>query len=229
MSSSPVVVPKWDPNNFERGKHISMIICASRASGKSYFARWLCLCVLRQHYDLFVVSCSSPTEMEKWLDVLPTELAFDTFKPALIEMLIARNEQRVKQGKRRLNVLLVYDDQVGTTIKSDPALLQVFTRGRHAGISCIFISQSYSLASPVWRANCDIFCIGRNNSAAARKALQDSILSGTVLVPDGVHEKKMWQQLTHTYATRNGDMLIVDWRDGTEQMLHRFRAPAGME
>lgn len=227
--TQPVSIPKWDPSNFERGKHFSALVIASRNSGKSYLTRYLLLCQLRQHYDVFVIFCSNISEREKYLEIIPTELAYGEYKPALIEMLFSRNEQRAQQGKRKLDILTVFDDEIGAKIKNDDQLLQTYTRGRHNGISCLFISQSYSLAAPVWRNNSDLIILLRQNSAAARKAVQDSILSGSVLVPDGVHEKKMWAQLLRSYATKNGDALVVDYRGGQEDMLYRFRAPAGME
>jgi len=226
--SKAIHVPKWEPE-FKRGKHVSALVIASRNSGKSYLTRYLLLCKLRDKYDLFVIFCSNVEEREKYLDIIPTELAYGEYKPHLIQTLFDRNEQRAQLGKPKLNVLVLFDDEVSAKIKNDDQILQTYTRGRHNGISCLFISQSHTLAAPTWRNNSDIVIIGRQNSAQARKAIMDNILSGSVDTPDGVSEKKLWQQIMRSHATANGDVLVVDYRCNDSDMLFRFRAPPGLE
>lgn len=225
---SSVSIPKWTPK-FEKGKHISMLVIASRNSGKSYLTRHLLLHYLRDKYQLYVIFCSNAEEREKYLDIIPTDLAFENYKPELVKTLFELNEKRAREGKRKMDILILFDDEVGSKLKNNDDLLQTFTRGRHNGVSCVFITQAYTLANSTWRNNSDLIIMGRNNSAQARKGLVDNILSGSIDVPDNLNEKRLFQQLMRSYATETGSFLLCDYRGGEAEMLFRYRAPDGLE
>lgn len=219
---------EWQPN-FERGKHFSSLIISSRNSGKSYLTRYLLLYKLRDKYDLFVIFCSNIEEREKYEEIVPTNLSFQNFKPDLVAELMEKNEQRVTQGKKRLNILMIFDDSVGNQIKNDDSLLQTFSNGRHKGISCIFISQSYSLCSPVWRTNSDIIILLKQNSSRARENVRDNFLMGSLYTPDNINEKKFYNSIIRKYMSKVGDSIIIDYTGSSSDNVYRYRAPDDLE
>lgn len=223
-SEDPAQLTKWDPV-FEKGKHFSMLIISSRNSGKSYLCRYLLQYRLVDKFDLFVIFVNNNEELEKYTEIVPTELAFTDYKPELINDIRRKNEERIVQGKKMLNVLVLLDDTVGNKIKSDDTLLQSYTNGRHAGITTIFISQSYALANTAWRNNSDVVILLKQNSGGARKAIVENFLDGSLYIDDDKNEKKIYKKIVYKYMSKVGDCLIIDYRDASSDNLHWFRAP----
>ena len=219
-------VRQWKPD-YEKGKHFSQLVISSRNSGKSYLCRYLLLYKLRDKFDMFVVFCNNINERNKYCDIFPTPLSFSEYKPELIQELFDNNQKREREGKPKLDILILWDDSVGNKIKNDHQLLQTFATGRHHSISCIFISQSYSLCSPQWRNNADIIMLLKQNSSSARKNIKDNFLYGSMYVDTG--ENKLYDEIIRTYMSDVGDALVIDYRGSATDNLYRFRAPNNLE
>lgn len=224
----PIVIEKlemWKPK-FKRGDTFSCSIFASRRSGKSYLIRHLIRKYLRSKYDLFVVVSDSPDTQSDLSPVLPdTAIFLNEMDYSLIDMMGAKNDERVKQGKKELTMLVVFDDKIGNEVKSDDKLLQIFTRGRHIGVSIIFSSQSKKFAETTWITNSDYIIMLKANVQQQRKTILDNIIKGTVNVPDEVNEERYLRLLMSTYMSKTGDALVVDNKDATSNNLRWYRAP----
>jgi hypothetical protein len=218
-------LPVWKPK-FQRGKNFSMLVLASRGSGKSYLTKYLLEYHLRDKYDLFVVISDSDDELENYKEILPGRLFFNDFKPEIITNLIEMNKKRLQEGKPLLQVLFVFDDKISNKMKYNDELLQLFTRGRHVGISIVFISQSHVFASAAWRNNSDTIIVLKQNAKQARDAINDNILIGSLDAPDNVNEKKYYMNVMRNYINKEGDAIVLDFNEGAFNNLFQYRAPS---
>ena len=218
-------LPVWKPK-FQRGKNFSMLVLASRGSGKSYLTKYLLEYHLRDKYDLFVVISDSDDELENYKEILPGRLFFNDFKPELITNLIEMNKKRIQEGKPLLQVLFVFDDKISNKMKYNDELLQLFTRGRHVGISIVFISQSHAFASAAWRNNSDTIIVLKQNAKQARDAINDNILIGSLDAPENVNEKKYYMNVMRNYINKEGDAVVLDFNEGAFNNLFQYRAPS---
>jgi len=178
---------------------------------------------------MFVLFVNSMEERERYLEILPTELAFDEYKPEIIKGIGDKNEKRKAEGKKPFNVLVLFDDTSGNKIKNDDQILQTYINGRHKNLSVIFITQSYSLANSTWRSNSDIIMLLRQNSSQARKSVRETILDGSVYVDEGLNEKRFYNDLMRKHMSKTGDCLVVDFRNRGMDNLYHYRAPADLE
>jgi hypothetical protein len=217
-------LPKWKPD-FKRGKNFSMLILASRGSGKSYLTQYLLTYHLRDKFDLFVVISESEDELEKYREILPGKLFFDDFNPDLIQNLIRINKDRQRKSQPIYETLIVFDDKISNKLKYSDELLQLFTRGRHVGISIIFISQSHSYANAAWRNNSDTIIMLKQNSRQARVAITENVMMGALDVPEGANEKQFYTDVMRKYMNSEGDAVVLDYRKGAFDNLYQYRAP----
>lgn len=221
-----VRIPLWQPE-FKRGKHFSSLIISSRNSGKSYLCRYLLKYKLRNLYDMFVIFCNNIEEREKYQNILPTELAYASYDGDMIKQIIAQNQTRVKENKKPINWLVLMDDTIGNRIKNDDDMLQTYCTGRHFGVSIIFISQNYSLCNTIWRNNSDLIFLLKQNSSQARKAIKDNIISGSLYIEKD--ENIILNKVLHTYMSKVGEVLVVDYRNANSDNLYRYKAPSGLK
>jgi len=216
---------KWKPK-FKRGDYFSMIIFASRNSGKSYLIKDLIRNYLRSKYDIFiVVSDSGDTESDLG-PVLPvgqthfwTSMNYDA-----ITIMEGQNKERAAEGKNPLSMLIIFDDKVSVRQRSDDRLMQLFTRGRHMNLSIIFSGQAKKFADTGFLNNADYVILLKANSQQQRKTILDNVLKGTVDVPDDVNENRYLSTIMRTYMSEVGDAIVIDCKKGTNGGLLRYRA-----
>lgn len=220
-----VSVPRWKPK-FKRGKPFAMLIFASRNSGKSYLMRHLIRDYLKDQYDLFVIVSDSPDTKLDFEPVMPKGTIYLTdMNYGIINELERTNKKRVEAKKDPLQMLILFDDKVGNDTKNDQQLLQLFTRGRHLGVSLMFASQAKKLAETTWLNNADYTIILKQNSAQQKRTVIDNILCGTVEIHDEKQEKAILRQIVANYASEQGDALVIDNAARSNDNLHWYRAP----
>jgi len=219
-----VELEEWEPN-FVEGKHFSMLVFASRASGKSYLIKYLLKYKLRDKYDEFVVFTQSMDEMEEYTSVLKSGRFYNEYKHEIIDEIRRSNKILIDQKRQPKNTLVVFDDMISNKQKYDDSLLQLFANGRHDGISIIFSSQSHTYASSTWRNNASILISLKQNSRQSRDAVKKNILYGSVEVPEEKNESQYYESIMREYMGIPGDALVIDFRDKGFDNLYWFRAP----
>jgi hypothetical protein len=220
-----IKLPKWKPK-FKRGDYFSMLIFASRNSGKSYLIKDLIRNHLRGKYDIFiVVSDSADTESDLG-PVLPEGQThfWTTMNYDAVTIMAGQNKERAKEGKNPLAMLIIFDDKVSMRQRSDDRLTQLFTRGRHMDLSIIFASQSKKFADTSFLNNADYVILLKANSQQQRKTILDNVLKGTVDVPDEVNENRYLAAIMRTYMSAVGDAVVIDCKKGTNGGLQWYRA-----
>lgn len=224
-------LPVWKPS-FRPDKPFSAIVSASRESGKSYLVRHFLKSILVQNFDVFVVFCGSPTQLDEYKEILPGSLFFDEFRPEVISSIEASQNKRHAENKPMLRVLMIMDDCVGYKEKNSDEIMQSYTRGRHINTSIIFITQNITLCNTHWRTNSDYLFILKNNAASAKNFLAKELLDGIEdedilmeYVPENkTTSQKMYLYLLNKYAKVKGDCLVVDITDD-ENKIFQYRAP----
>ena len=108
------------------------------------------------------------------------KLYFDTYRPEELEAVITTQKKIVaaqkKRGDRRLySVLVCVDDFADSAALSRRSVLlhELYTRGRHAGISTITSVQRYRSLSPIIRVNATSLVIFRIRNAKELEALSE--------------------------------------------------------
>jgi hypothetical protein len=220
-----VKLAKWTPK-FKRGDYFSMIICASRNSGKSYLIKDLIRNYLRAKYDVFIVVSDSGDTESDLAPVLPADRShfWTEMNYAAITVMEGRNKERAAEGKQPLSMLIVFDDKVSVRQRSDDRLMQLFTRGRHMHLSIIFSTQSKKFADTGFLNNADYVLLLKANSRQQQKTLIDNVLKGTAETPDGVNENKYFEMIIRQYMSNVGDVVVIDCKKGTNGGLLRYRA-----
>lgn len=225
QASGTVKLATWKPK-FKRGDYFSMLIFASRNSGKSYLIKHLIRTYLRDKYDIFiVVSDSGDTESDLG-PVLPPERTqfWNEMNYGAITIMEGQNKERTAEGKKPLSMLIVFDDKVSVRQRSDDRLMQLFTRGRHMHLSIIFSSQAKKFADTGFLNNADYVLLLKANSQQQRKTILDNVLKGTVETPDEVNENKYLTMIMRQYMSNVGDVIVIDCKKGTNGGLLRYRA-----
>ena len=166
------------PRPVDKKTLFSMIISGSSRSGKSFFLADLLDRRLKYLYDFVVIFSGTDTsDFEKVLD--PNRTIVRSF----IDLnLIERIKQRNREGHTE-KVLLIFDDLGNSDLVKDPNFIDLYTLGRHYGISVIFLTQYYAMLKPAIRGNTlyqVIFSVvGRNREELIRENLLGSYWKDT--------------------------------------------------
>lgn len=219
----------WKPK-FRRGGYFSSMLVASRKSGKSYLVKYLLQEHLMGLYHLTVIMCPSIDDLEEYnscIGKFPKKLC-SKYDEQYLERLVLRNEERMIKGKKPIETLVLIDDSSGVDTRNSDMLFKLYTRGRHAGISVIFICQEYTSLKPGIRNNVELWILLRQLSTNGRVKAAEEVLSGSNRLDSSINEKKFYLDLQDDYAREVGDALIVDKR-GEDDGLFYFRAPDGLE
>ncbi len=225
MSEEKIKLHKWKPK-FKRGKPFAMLLFASRNSGKSYLMRHLIRSQLKQQYDIIVIISDSPDTKKDFEPCCPPNTVYlSDMNFSIINNLIELNTKREKKGKEPLEMLLVFDDKIGKNVKNDDNLLQIFTRGRHIHVSVIFSSQAKKMAETTWLNNADQIVILKQNSAQQRETILKNVLKGTVAITDKRKENETLANIMTAHCSKQGDALIIDNTQTSENNLFWYRAP----
>jgi len=133
-------------------KPFSMILCASRNQGKSYMIRYLYENHWEKKFDLVMVF--SKTLGSGFYDqFIKSKTKYSSFSPEILQKLFALQEEHKKKTSSYLNILCVFDDCLGSNIMYNQEVQDVFTLGRHLGLSVVFATQNPTCVSQTCRQN----------------------------------------------------------------------------
>lgn len=155
----------WEPafpvyDHKDRPEHIrkksikpfSMILAASRNQGKSVLIRHLYEQYWEGKFDLVIVF--SKTLGNGWYDqFIKHQTKFSTFDTEKLEMLNDIQQEQLEKTGYYLNILCIFDDCLGKDIMYSQELDDIFTLGRHKGISVVFATQNPTCINQTARQN----------------------------------------------------------------------------
>jgi len=207
----------------EKGKHYSMVMVASRNSGKttlySYYHEFF-----KKMFDIILIFCNSlQAEIYKFLTPDEKQFAFDTYVPAVL-----RDMEKVqKQTKNAFHILNVFDDCVNLTDnKNSDDILQLFSRGRNKNNSVLFSAQSPMFMNKNSRPNTDILFILNLRTASMMNAVIDQFLYNVIPTPKSANTKTLKYAYYHKLIkekTKDHGVLVIDFLN--DEKIYEFRVP----
>jgi hypothetical protein len=210
---------KWKPV-FKKGDYFSMVITASRNSGKTYLIKHLLDKYLVKLYDIIIFVSDSPDTAEEFKHISKA-----IFLTKMNFNIINKIAQANKERDEPLRTLLVYDDKIGKETKYDDQLMQLFTRGRHLNLSIIFASQSKKLMDTTWLNNSDYIILLKQNSAQQKKTILENVLIGSIDMEDEKEERNVMKRIMMKYIGKKGDAIVINNKEQTNNNLFYYRAP----
>lgn len=167
---------EWEPV-----KHYSMVIDASRGSGKTAFIKahfefW------KTKYDIILFFCQNPqSEHYDWLDdSYKDKWMFLQWQPEILVIL----EKFQNATKNALRILIIGDDIMDRSNKYSDSLRQTYLRGRNIGVSVILAGQSPMLFDPDIRGNSDFYMSGDHYGPELKEKAIRTFLLGAVPLPE---------------------------------------------
>jgi hypothetical protein len=210
---------KWKPV-FKKGDYFSMVITASRNSGKTYLIKHLLDKYLIKQYDIIIFVSDSPDTVEEF-EHITKAIFLTSMNFSIINKISNANKER----EEPLRTLLIYDDKIGNETKYDDNLMQLFTRGRHLNLSIIFASQAKKLMDNSWLNNSDYIVLLKQNSAQQKRVILENVLMGTIDMEDEKEEKLLLKRVMARYMAEKGDAIVINNKDRTNDNLFYYRAP----
>lgn len=143
-----------------------ILISAMRGSGKSELVKYILKSFIHQFNDHLIIC---PTNFSGFYDksIYKVIYNFDDDKLGeLINYLSIINDGKDKKSKDFHNMLLVLDDCISDiNFKKCKNLQNIIVRGRHYGITLIFITQylKSQACPPIVRNNADYIFLGKQN------------------------------------------------------------------
>jgi len=187
---------KWNVSKKSFTENFSMLMLASRRSGKSYLLKHLFDNYMK--FNKVVIFTRNKSNYDDW----KTKMIYDKFNEGTLQIL---NNYNKKNNER---ILIIFDDFMGKDTKSSEEISKLFSEGRHNGLSVVFLVQELKGAATTWRNNSDYVIILRNNSQDERLKIIDKMLRGSVFY-EGKSEIKFYSGLIKKY-TENYKCLIID-------------------
>src|SRR5690606_3882234 len=134
-------------------------------------------CNLGDEYDHVLVISESPDSIDRYSNFVHGNFFFDKCDPEVLDKLIKQSQHSVLEGKPT-KFLLIFDDTIGNNMKNNESMMKIYAIGRHNRISCILITQKFTLINTTVRNNSDVILIGRTTNAGEKKSIVDNLLDG---------------------------------------------------
>ena len=155
----------WKPKLI---KGFTMIICASRRSGKTIFTKFLTLYKggLLDSSDIILVMTSGVNKNA--YNFISPDNIITGYQPEVINDILDQQDETKKEielatyydNKKKPElptITIILDDCIEFRTRYDRTLERLFFQGRHYNINLLFITQSLSCISPSFLRNCDYF------------------------------------------------------------------------
>lgn len=249
----------WNPNIFTRGEHFAITITAPREQGKSTLFRDIFIkCNFRDLFDVHVLFSKTLNE-DFFGEFFPGDgrLMFRGYNPNKLMKIVDLSKKFHEIHGRWPNILIVFDDCVGESsgtvdarkkagpknVKNENEILELFTMGRHQGMSVVFITQSPTLISPEWRKNTNIHIILYTPDENDKEHIYNNALAGVDIrkakwsdgsafdVPAGykslVHvgpPKKKFMLDLYERSCRDYTAIVINTRPNFDQPIAKYRA-----
>ena len=170
--------------DLDKFKNFNCLITSKTNSGKSVFLKDICSQIKGWYTSVYVFSLTSYLQPDLF-DFVPKENIIHTFDQDKLRGIWQAQEQEIMRLRRTKikeenlpRVLILYDDLISDPkVRNSPILKQLFVMARHAKISQIFLSQSFTAVPPVLRKNVAMAISFYLDSETDRKAFCESYLS----------------------------------------------------
>ena len=212
--------------NFEvTDKAIS--ISAKRNSGKSELVKYIIHQYHQEFMNIFVISGTEKVNhFYSKIQYVNPKYIYHKFDTSFIESLIKKmeklNEGKTKKDKDFKRILLIMDDVFSSfNAHSEKAFEQIFTLGRHLGITIITITQYIYMLPPRCRSNCDWILVSQMNQQGL-EILTNEYRYGNI---DSKEFKQMYLKNTSDYGFLLINATCSESNDNLEGIYGCIRVP----
>jgi hypothetical protein len=197
---------QWHPLSYEFDKPFTLVISASRNSGKSYLVKHLYQNYLSMHFDSVVVFSHSVCN-GFYEEFLPGKLFFNDYSESVLSKVVC-TASAMKQKNKNYRVLVILDDCLNRKNAYSPSLNKLFSMGRHINISCIMVSQTLkTYFSGLMRENTNLLIILHQRSRGEKLYLYEKFLDDRI---DDDDLPRRWRANKKDYVMK---LLKVTCRD----------------
>ena len=169
---------KWNkefPINKKRRVCFSSIFIAPRRSGKSFMIKHLLATSLKNKFDHIIVF-TTKQGIKDYSEFIPGNLLFEGFNARKMNLIRDINDKRLKP----FNILVILDDTCSRKEKYNAAIQELYTNGRHSGVSIIYTTQSPTLVDNNIKMNSDLILIWDVFNTRGRRYISQNLLSGVL-------------------------------------------------
>lgn len=164
--------------------NMNVILTSKTNSGKSVILKDICYDLKDRYHQVYVFSLTAYLQPDLFTFV-PEENIINKFDESFLETIWKQQEKLVlrlkKSNTKEDNIprtLIIYDDLISDpAVSKSPVLRKLFVMGRHAKISQMFLTQSFTAIPPILRKNCAIAIAFYLDSYTDREAYAKSYLS----------------------------------------------------
>lgn len=186
------------------------IIAGCTGSGKTHLAKWL----LRRLPDdslseLYIVSATA--KPSTWEETTPSRVKTE-WDPAWVR----------RKMKRPGHKLFIIDDFLGLIRRDEPALIYMFTAGRHHGSSVILITQKLNGFAPAIRVNASRVYLCRTLAVKELDVLYEEVATASL------RKRSDWYAFVEK-ETRDHGVLVVDQQAGGHDPFQTVRPKGKLE
>lgn len=141
------------------------LLVGKRGSGKTVLMKHLIECEY-QDFDKIFLFCPTSDLNDDFKELIPETCTFKEYDDDWVIRLMDSCAEQIKKGKAKKKILLILDDiATDNKLKKDnDGFTNVFTRGRHLGLSIILTSQYLNTLLPIVRSNCDYIFVSKLNN-----------------------------------------------------------------
>ncbi len=217
-----VAIEHWIPDfprDADGRMNFSAIYYARRYRGKTHSIGHFIMSIFKNEYDRIYIYTTDAGKKE-YSRFLASKNIFLEFNPDMIEFLKDRNAH----SDNPLNILLIFDDTGSRRGARNPAILDIYIKGRHWNISVIYSIQVPTLADSSWRENADLSFIFKPGTAKIREFLVDNIIAGILPIQFEIsaREKNFYRHVVSIITEKEHRMLVVDQR---RNKIWKYTAP----
>jgi len=221
-------VPEWRPLGTNWRNDFSMLVCASRNSGKTHLVTKLWTDYWSVHFNT-VVCFSNSLCNNHWADILPGKLLFRGYSEEALKKTFDV-AYRMKSTGHKWRCLVLFDDCISVKQRYSEQIRRCFTEGRHYGISVCFITQSITnVVDSSWRDNLTHLIILNLRSTKQKKFVIENFLNDEVgddLVPKNYrHNEKIWLMKMLKAVCYDYGAVVIDYESKSRNSnIARWRA-----
>lgn len=221
---------EWQPLGYGFDKPFTLVISASRNSGKSHLVKHLWQNYLHMHFDSVIVFSHSVCN-GFYEEFLPGKLFFNDFSEGVLHKTIV-TASAAKQKNKKYRILVILDDCLNRKNAYSPSLNRLFSMGRHINISCIIVSQTLkTYFSGLMRENTNLLIILHQRSRGEKLYLYEKFLDDRI---DDDDLPPLWQGNKKDYVLkllkitcRNYYGVVVEMENSSldwKKCIYKYRA-----
>jgi hypothetical protein len=196
------------------------ISLGSRRSGKTFLINDLLVRFLLNAFDIIIIICPkySLYQYNDLIESYPKKILYRDYMDMKLINQIKEINSKVDKETLKMNTLIIYDDMSTNKLRYDNELSSLFTTGRHAQLSIIFLTQTPTYIDNSWKNNIDLYFIFKLRANRYKDYIYENILSEEIEI-EGIEkediQKKIILGIYNKIISEPYHCLVLDMENGT--------------